>query len=100
MDKSLDEMINNLDPEERDILESYERGEWQPVENVHEEIRRYEAYARATLERESLISIALSTEDLREISQRADQAGLRSDEFIANIVHQFVSGELVERSTR
>jgi hypothetical protein len=38
-----------MDPEERDLLESYEHGEWQPVKNFEAEAKRYREYARATL---------------------------------------------------
>ncbi len=38
---------NAIDPEEQDILESVEKGEWQSVSNVAEEIKRYQAYAAA-----------------------------------------------------
>jgi hypothetical protein len=34
-------MINNLTEEEEDILASYERGEWQSVKNLQEEMDFY-----------------------------------------------------------
>ena len=36
-----------LDKEEREIEESFERGEWQSVENLDAEIKRYQNYARS-----------------------------------------------------
>jgi hypothetical protein len=41
--------ISNLDPEERDYLESYERGEW-ISDLTPERVKELQAYARATLE--------------------------------------------------
>jgi hypothetical protein len=38
-----------LDDEEKDILESYERGEWVPVKNVKKEIKKLRQYAKNTL---------------------------------------------------
>lgn len=35
-----------LDAEEKDILESYERGEWKPVKNPKAEIRKLQGYAK------------------------------------------------------
>ncbi len=92
-----DEIINNLDPEEREILESYERGKWHSVPNWQERLPEYQAAARAALERDGFVSLALPTEDLKEIQQRADQAGVPSDIFIADLVHCFIAGQLVER---
>ena len=37
----------NLDAEEQDILDSYERGEWQSVPNVEQELKRYQQIAQA-----------------------------------------------------
>ncbi|WP_271255011.1 hypothetical protein [Pseudanabaena sp. Chao 1811] len=34
-------MINNLTAEEEDILDSYERGEWQSIDNLQEELNAY-----------------------------------------------------------
>ncbi|QHU83266.1 hypothetical protein D3800_07995 [Microcystis aeruginosa NIES-298] len=41
--------ISNLDPEERDYLESYERGEW-ISDLTPERVKELQAYARVTLE--------------------------------------------------
>lgn len=35
-----------LNPEEQTILESVERGEWEPVKNMAQEIQRYQSYAQ------------------------------------------------------
>lgn len=35
-----------LDDEEKDILESYERGEWVPVKNAKKEIKKLQQYAK------------------------------------------------------
>ena len=43
-----------LDEEEKDILASYERGEWTPIKNHQQEIRKLREYARNTLQKEGL----------------------------------------------
>jgi len=35
-----------LDKEERDLLDSYERGEWKSVKNLNQEIQKHKEYAR------------------------------------------------------
>ena len=41
----------NLDKEERDILESFERGEWKSVPNLEEEIKKHQTYAQNMLKK-------------------------------------------------
>jgi len=36
-----------LDPEEQDLLDSYERGEWRSVPNLEQEMQRYQQAAQA-----------------------------------------------------
>lgn len=49
-------------------------------------------YAMATLEAAGFVTIALSPEDLRVIQRKAQEAGVSSQQLIADIVHQFVVG--------
>ena len=42
-----------LDKEEKEVLESFERGEWKPVKNLKTEIEKHQEYARKTLKKDS-----------------------------------------------
>lgn len=86
--------LNAIDPEEQDILDSVERGEWQSVSNVEEEIKRYQSYAAAATASNRIISLDLPPEDFAEIQQRAKAQGLSSENFIADILHRFIAGRL------
>ncbi|MGH7452556.1 MAG: hypothetical protein ACRENG_14510 [bacterium] len=86
-----------LDVEEQELLESYEREEWQPVASLEDELRNYQAYATATIRKNRLVSIDLSPEDFEEIQQKAMEKGIPYQTLIANIVHQFAAGRLVEQ---
>ena len=48
---------------EEDILTSFEKGEWQSVPNLKNEIARYAASAAATLTKDKRINIRLSSRD-------------------------------------
>jgi predicted DNA binding CopG/RHH family protein len=85
-----------LETGERELLDSYERGEWQSIGTSGEKLQ-YQSYAIALLEAEGLVSIVLPQEDLKVVRRKATEAGVSYQMFIANIVHQFVSGHLVER---
>jgi predicted DNA binding CopG/RHH family protein len=92
-------MVNNLrlDAEERELLDSYERGEWQSIDILQEKLEQYQSYATTALEANGLVSIILPKEDLKAIRRKAAETGMSYQMFIANIVHQFVSGRLVEK---
>jgi len=86
-----------LETEERELLDSYERSEWQSIGALQEQRQQYQSYAAAALEAEGLVSIALPTEDLQAIRRRAAEAGVSYQALIASLVHQFVAGVLIER---
>ena len=86
-----------LEGGERDILQSYEHGEWQSIGATPMELEQYQSYAIAALEAEGLISIVLPREDLKAVRRKAAEAGISYQTFIANIVHQFVTGHLVQK---
>ena len=86
-----------LEPEEQELLDSYERDEWQSVVNLQERLRQYQSYAIATFEAIGLVSIILPQEDVKAIREKAAAAGMSYQTLIANIVHQYVTGNLVEK---
>lgn len=87
-----------FDVDEQELLESYEREEWRPIANLQDELQRYRAYAAATIQKNRLVSIGLSPEDFIGIQQKAMEQGIPYQTLIANIVHQFAAGRLVENS--
>lgn len=87
----------DLEPEERELLDSYERDEWQSIERLQERLGEYRAYAIAAFEAVGLVSIALPQEDIRAIRERAAAAGMSYQTFIANILHHYLAGNLVEK---
>jgi predicted DNA binding CopG/RHH family protein len=86
-----------LEAEEQELLDTYERGEWQSVIKLQERLRQYQTYATADLEAIGLVSIALPQEDVKAIREKAAAAGMSSQTLIADIVHRYVSGKLVEQ---
>lgn len=89
-------MNPKLDPEEQDILDSYERGEWQPIPNVEQELASLKEAARFTLAKPEL-SIKLPPEDLHKVFTQAAAEGITAESKVANIVHQYINGDLVPR---
>ncbi|MBF0554430.1 MAG: antitoxin [Nitrospirae bacterium] len=65
-----------LDDEEKDILESFERGEWKPVKNQKREIKKLSEYARNTLLKDKRINIRVSSRDLDQVQVIAAEEGI------------------------
>jgi len=85
-----------LNKEERDILESFERGEWKSVKNLQEEIKKHQEYTRQTLKKDKRINIRISSKDLDEIQSMAIEDGIPYQTLISSVLHRYVTGRLVE----
>ena len=86
-----------LNREEQKILASFERGEWKSVKNMRPDIRRYQSYAKATLQKTSRVNIRISPEDLGGIQRRALEEGIPYQTLMASVIHKYLSGRLVEK---
>ena len=85
-----------LDANEKDILESVERGEWRPARGGKRERTRYARYARATFRKDRRLNIRISSKDLEAIQKRALEEGLPYQTLIASLLHKYASGRLKE----
>jgi len=81
-----------FDPEEKRLLESYERGDWQPIKKRQEETAKLRQYARNTLKKNKRINIRLSERDLLEIRTKAVEEGLPYQTLISSILHKYLRG--------
>lgn len=85
-----------LDPEEQEILDSVERGEWKSVENLEEEMAFAKAAAANFLRKDQRITLRLSSGDLARLKQKAAYKGLPYQTFIASVLHEYAAGHFVE----
>ena len=65
----------DLDKEERELLSSIERGEWQPVKHMKSQIDKYVKYAKNSLKKDQRISLRMSKQDLIGIKIKAGDEG-------------------------
>ena len=91
-DKTSKAEDQKLDAEEQELLESFERGEWQRVENVEEEIAFAKSAARNHLKKDARVNIRISSHDLENLKMEAAYKGLPYQTFIASILHQYAAG--------
>jgi predicted DNA binding CopG/RHH family protein len=88
-------MKTKLSKEEKEILESFEKGEWVPVPNLSERKKELAEYARNTLKKDRRLNIRISERDLVELQRKAVKEGLPYQTYVASIIHKFVNGTLV-----
>ncbi len=85
------------DKEERDIVESFERGEWKSVPNVKHEIEKHRQYARNTLRKDRRVNIRISSSDLEVLRAIAVEDGIPYQTMIASILHRYANGRLIDK---
>ena len=89
-----------LDKEERAILRAFEREKLKSIPNVKREIRRYQQYARAMVDKKRNINIRISEADLFKLKSRAVEMGLPYQTLVTSVLHQYSTGSFLERGQR
>lgn len=79
-----------LDKEEQELVDSFERGEWKPVKNLAAEKRRLREIAKNTVNKLKNINIRLSERDLHKLKAKAIKQGLPYQTLASSILHQSV----------
>jgi|SRR5450631_995103 predicted DNA binding CopG/RHH family protein len=85
--------------EESRVLQAFESGDFQPVRPRRLRVRQLKQAARATL-KDRRLNIRLSAPVLAGLRARAAEEGLPYQTLIASVLHKFVTGRLVDRSSK
>lgn len=83
-----------LNDEEKALLASFEKGEWQSSQNLKKEKEQAQKAAKHYLRKDKRINIRMSSSDLNRIKQKAAYEGLPYQTLIASILHKYASGHL------
>jgi predicted DNA binding CopG/RHH family protein len=86
-----------LNKEEKEILNTYEKGDFSSIPNVKKEIEKYREYAKSTLQKNKRINIRISERDLVHLQREAVTEGLPYQTFISSILHKFITGHLIRK---
>jgi predicted DNA binding CopG/RHH family protein len=86
-----------LQPDELELLASYENEEWKSVKTLKEQKEQYRAYARATFRKDKRVNIRISEKDLRDLQKRAMRQGIPYQTLISSVLHKYVSGRFTEK---
>jgi len=85
-----------LQPDELELLASYENDEWQSLKNDKELAAQYPAYARATFRKGKRVNIRISEKDLLDLQRCALLEGIPYQTLISSVLHKYVSRTLAE----
>lgn len=91
------ELTAQLDEEEREILASYERGEWVSVSDEAAAIARHQAVAANTLRKDRRVNIRISNRDILALQEIAQEEGIPYQTLMSSILHKYVTGRLIDR---
>lgn len=80
--------------EDRELIQSVENGEWQPVkdfDSVREELVKA---AKETALKDYRMNIRISKRDVELLKAKALEEGLPYQTFVTSILHKFITGKL------
>ena len=84
--------MTKLDKEEKDLLESFERDEWESVPDLEKRRLELQGYAAETLRKDKRVNIRITGRDLRQLQRIALREGLPYQTLISSILHKYVNG--------
>jgi len=88
-----------VDEEEKAIMESIENDQWVSVTDFKEEKEKAESVARQTLKKNKHINLRLTEKDYHQIQIKAIQKGIPYQTLIASIIHKYLNGSLVSKTS-
>ena len=86
-----------IDKEEKEIIESFEKGDWRPIEDLQHEIKKLKRVAKNTAKKSKRINIRISEQDLIALRSKALQLGIPYQTLVSSIIHRYLKGDLVDK---
>ena len=90
-------MNNDLNAEERDILERFERDEVRPAPDAEREIDLARQAARNTFNKTRRVNLRMTERDFNLAHSRAREEGLPYQTLLSSVIHKYLSGRLTEK---
>ncbi len=91
----------NLDSEEKEILESYEQGEWKPVKNFKKRQEELQRSAVLTLKilKSKNINLRLQPNTIVKLKAKAEKLGMPYQTLASSILHRYVTDQTIHPNT-
>ena len=90
-------MSDQLNPEEREILEKFERGELRCAAGAQSEIEAGRVAARSTFRKTRRVNLRVTERDFNLAHARAREEGIPYQTLLSSVIHKYLSGRLTER---
>lgn len=87
-----------LNEEEKEFMDSIEKGEWESISNLQEEIERSKQIAKTTLRKDQRMNIRISKKDLEALKIRAIEEGIPYQTLVSRILQKYLSGSFIEKT--
>ena len=89
-------MNDQLNREEREILEKFDRGELRPVTGIEGEMTIARQAARSTFKKTRRVNLRVTERDFNLAHARARKEGMPYQTLLASVIHKYLAGRLVE----
>ena len=89
-------MKNQLNAEEREILEHFERGELTAVSGAQGEMETARLAARNTFNKTRRVNLRVTERDFNLAHARAREEGIPYQTLLSSVIHKYLSGRLTE----
>jgi predicted DNA binding CopG/RHH family protein len=84
--------FKSLDSEEKELMESMDREEWNPVKDFPTEKKKAMEAADNTLKKNKRINLRLTPKDYHLIQIMAIREGIPYQTLISSIIHKYLNG--------
>lgn len=91
-------MKDNINAEEREILDGFERGELRPASGAERELQAARQAARNTFNKTRRVNLRMTERDFNLAHSRAREEGIPYQTLLSSVIHKYLSGRLTEKS--
>lgn len=89
-------MEKQLNAEEREILEHFERGELTAASEAQREMETAQHAARNTFNKTRRVNLRVTERDFNLAHARAREEGIPYQTLLSSVIHKYLSGRLTE----
>ena len=90
-------MSGQLNTEEQEILEQFERGELRRGSGAEDEMETARQAARNTFNKTRRVNLRVTERDFNLAHARAREEGIPYQTLLSSVIHKYLSGRLTER---
>lgn len=90
-------MHKDMNEEEVEILDRFERRDLRSARDVEREIELAREAARKTFNKTKRVNLRVTERDFRLAKARAREEGIACQTLLSSVIHQYLSGRLTEK---